>query len=336
MSTSVVICAYTIDRWDALVAAVKSCVDQSCVPDEIIVVIDHNDELLERSRREITNAKVVANQSTPGLSGARNTGIATSTGDVIAFLDDDAYADTTWLEHMLQPFDYANVAGVGGWIEPHFDGDIPAWFPQTFYWILGCSYSGLPASGSDIRNPIGASMAMRRAVFESVGGFTSGLGRVGKIPLGCEETEICIRYSAARPEDHFVLQRDAIVHHLAPASRLTWHYFWTRCWSEGISKAAVSSLVGSQSGLSSERRHVLRAMPREILDTVRVFRNNPKDAVVRCALIIAGTGCAMAGLLWGTMMLRRAPLVPGNLDMSFEGPATSDSHTRPPWRPRTP
>jgi glycosyltransferase involved in cell wall biosynthesis len=335
MTTSVVICAYTMDRWDALVAAVKSCVDQSLAPDEIILVVDHNDELLERSRREITNANVVANRSTKGLSGARNTGIAASTGEFVAFLDDDASADTRWLEHMVRPFDDLSVAGVGGWIVPHFDGDAPAWFPETFYWILGCSYSGLPTSGSEIRNPIGASMAMRRTVFESVGGFTSGLGRVGKVPLGCEETEICIRYSAIHPEHRFVLQRDAVVHHLAPASRLTWHYFWTRCWAEGISKAAVSSLVGWHSGLSSERRHVLRAMPKELLETAQVFRRNRKDAATRCALVIAGTSCAIAGMFWGIIMLRRTPLVRGNIKMTFEDPETSDNPT-PPRRPRTP
>jgi glycosyltransferase involved in cell wall biosynthesis len=335
MTFSVVICAYTMDRWNELVAAVKSCVDQSLAPDEIILVIDHNDDLLERSRREITNAYVVANRSTKGLSGARNTGIAASTGEVIAFLDDDAYADTSWLEHMARPFDDPLIAGVGGWIVPYFEGDAPAWFPETFYWILGCSYSGLPKSGAAIRNPIGASMAMRKAVFASVGGFTSGIGRVGKVPLGCEETEICIRYGTEYPNHRFVLQREAVVHHLAPASRLTWQYFWTRCWAEGISKAAVSSLVGSNTGLSSERQHVLRSIPRELLANIQVFRRSPKDAVTRSALVIAGTLCAVGGLLWGTVMLRRTPLVRGSVEMTFEDPESSDN-LAPPRSPRTP
>jgi hypothetical protein len=126
-----------------------------------------------------------------------------------------------------------------------------------------------------------------------------------------------------------------VVHHLAPASRLTWHYFWTRCWAEGISKAAVSSLVGWHSGLSSERRHVLRAMPKELLETAQVFRRNRKDAATRCALVIAGTSCAIAGMFWGIIMLRRTPLVRGNIKMTFEDPETSDNPT-PPRRPRTP
>jgi glycosyltransferase involved in cell wall biosynthesis len=329
MAVSVVICAYTMDRWEQLVAAVKSCVDQSLSPHEIVLVIDHNDELFERSVREITNANVVPNRSTKGLSGARNTGVAASTGDIVAFLDDDAYADTTWLENMTVPFKDPSVAGVGGWIVPQFEESVPAWFPDTFYWILGCSYSGLPASGSEIRNPIGASMAMRRTVFSSVGGFTSGLGRIGTIPLGCEETEICARYKSAHPDDRFVLQRDAVVHHFAPASRLNWHYFWTRCWAEGLSKAAVASLVGSSSGLSAERRHVLSAMPKELIGNARLARRDPKSAVVRSSLVVAGTFCAAAGLLWGTLMLRRTPLVRSEAVMTLDGRETADP-TAPP------
>src|ERR1019366_4509470 len=101
MKISVVVCAYTMDRWDALSVSVQSCVDQSLKPEEIIVVIDHNDELLKRAKFELAGAHVVANQSTKGLSGARNTGVGLSTGDVVAFLDDDAYADENWLEEMV-------------------------------------------------------------------------------------------------------------------------------------------------------------------------------------------------------------------------------------------
>jgi glycosyltransferase involved in cell wall biosynthesis len=325
MTVSVVICAYTLDRWDQLVAAVKSCADQSLVPDELILVVDYNDELLERSEREISNSKVVANRSTKGLSGARNTGIAVSKGDVVVFLDDDAYADSRWLENILRPFNNDSVAGVGGWIIPSFDGPTPAWFPETFYWILGCSYKGLPPSGSMIRNPIGANMALRRRVFASVGGFTTGLGRVGKIPLGCEETELCIRYRATHPGEYFILQGDALVHHRVPATRLNWHYFWTRCWAEGISKATVTSLAGSNSGLSAERRHVLRSIPKELFENLRLFRRHPGTSAKRSFLVMAGTGCAILGWLWGSMAVRGTRLVRGNVDMVFEDPAAPNN-----------
>lgn len=308
MSVSVVICAYTLDRWESLKAAVQSCNEQSMAPDELIVVIDHNEELLARASTEFSTAKVVANESTKGLSGARNTGVALSSCDIVAFLDDDAYGDATWLEELISPMSDPAVAGTGGFVLPHWEGESAAWFPETFYWILGCSFAGLPTSNAPIRNPIGANMAIRRRVFTSVGGFTSGLGRIGVTPLGCEETELCIRYTAQFPEERFMLARAAVVHHRVPASRLTWHYFWTRCWAEGLSKAAVASLVGSSAGLAAERKHVLGALPRELRQSLALLSRQPRVALTRSALIVAGTCLAIAGVVRGNVALRRVPL----------------------------
>jgi GT2 family glycosyltransferase len=318
LSVSVVICAYTMDRWDALVAAVECSLEQTLAPREVIVVIDHNEELLQRALGELSAVVVLPNRSTKGLSGARNTGVAAASGGIIAFVDDDAYAEPEWLEHLTAPMVDPMVAGVGGWIIPHWEmqRDV-AWLPETFYWIIGCSYAGLPETGARLRNPIGANMALRRRVFRSVGGFTSGIGRIGKVPLGCEETELCIRYTKLCPAEYFVLARDAKVHHRVPASRLTWHYFWTRCWAEGLSKAAVSSLVGSGSGLAAERRHLMRSLPRDLARSLLSFPRQPRAASARVFLILAGTAYAFAGLLRGRIALRQAPIVPWGSDLEL-------------------
>jgi cellulose synthase/poly-beta-1,6-N-acetylglucosamine synthase-like glycosyltransferase len=297
-----------LDRWDALKAAVQSCTEQSRPPEEIIVVIDHNEDLRERAQVEFLGARVVANESTKGLSGARNTGVVYSSGDVIAFLDDDAFAEATWLEELLAPMSDPAVAGTGGFVVPFWESGEAAWFPETFYWILGCSFAGLPTTNAPIRNPIGANMAIRRHVFSSVGGFTSGLGRIGVTPLGCEETELCIRYTSHVPGHRFMFARAAVVHHRVPASRLTWHYFWTRCWAEGLSKAAVSTLVGANAGLAAERKHVMGALPRELVQSLTMIRRNPRVALTRMALIVAGTSLAMAGVVRGKLALLREPL----------------------------
>ncbi|MGO8823686.1 MAG: glycosyltransferase family 2 protein [Acidimicrobiales bacterium] len=308
MTVSVVICSYNSDRWHDLAAAVRSCADQTRPPDQVVVVIDHNEPLLHRAVLELEGAVVLANRFSRGLSGARNTGIACSTGDVVAFLDDDAYADPQWLANLVGPMADPSVAGVGGWVLPHWETARPEWFPEAFYWVLGCSYVGLPTTDGHLRNPIGANMAIRRRVFRSVGGFASGLGRIGKVPLGCEETELCIRYTGRFPDQEFVLARDAVVHHRVPAWRLTWHYFWTRCWAEGISKAAVSSLVGPASGLAAERHYLARSLPRAYMQSVRSLPRHPRSASARAGLMVTGTVCAAVGLLWGRMALRVSPI----------------------------
>ena len=80
VTISVVICSYNSDRWEELVAAVRSCTLQTLPPDEIVVVIDHNDPLLRRATELNGVPSSLANQFAQGLSGARNTGVARSTG----------------------------------------------------------------------------------------------------------------------------------------------------------------------------------------------------------------------------------------------------------------
>src|ERR671916_1614480 len=100
-SASVVICAYTEERWQDLAAAVASALRQQPPPVEVIVACDHNPALLARSRRELAGAVPVANVEERGLSGARNSGLAAARGDVIVFLDDDAEAAPGWLAALL-------------------------------------------------------------------------------------------------------------------------------------------------------------------------------------------------------------------------------------------
>ena len=310
MKSSVVICAYTLDRWDTLARAVASCAEQTRPPDEVILVIDYNDELLQRALVEFPHVEVIANSMSKGLSGARNTGVRAARGEIVVFLDDDAWGEERWLEELLEPFNDPTVAGCGGWIVPEWQGGRPAWFPETFLWIMGCSYDGLPRSGATIRNPIGANMALRRRVFDLVGGFSAGLGRIGAVPLGCEETELCIRYGINHSAERFVMVREAVVFHSVPPSRTSWDYFFHRCWSEGLSKAAVASLVGGGAGLSAERNHLAKALPREVLSSVVELRRQPSQLARRLLGIVGGSAVTVAGFLWGSVAVRRHPITP--------------------------
>src|SRR5438105_3338774 len=89
LSISVVICAYTEDRWDDVLAAVSSVRGQRVEPHEIIVVVDHNPALYARLKLALPEVIVVPNQQAQGLSGGKNTGVAAARGDIVAFLDDD-------------------------------------------------------------------------------------------------------------------------------------------------------------------------------------------------------------------------------------------------------
>jgi glycosyltransferase involved in cell wall biosynthesis len=302
---AVVICAYSLDRWTVLESSVKSVVQQTCQPRQLIVVIDHNADLLDRARQFLpSSVKVVANSRTRGLSGARNTGVAHAEARFVAFLDDDAEADPEWLEQLMLGFDAPHVLGVGGFIELHqSSSDLikpQHWLPPEFKWVVGCTYAGMPTAAGQIRNLIGANMCLRRDVLESLGGFSSGLGRTDNQADGCEETDFCIRALRRWLDGRFVYQPSAIVRHHVPADRLTWSYFCKRCYAEGRSKAELAHRVGAGAALSVERSYVARTLSRTLFVRVgRAVSRQELSALTQAAAIVIGVTAAFAGYVAG-------------------------------------
>jgi GT2 family glycosyltransferase len=263
-TVSVVVCTYTERRWDDLVEAVASLRSQSQPPDEIVVVVDHNPALLARARQAMPDVQVVENSGQQGLSGARNSGSAAARGSLIAFLDDDAVADRDCLARQLAWCAQPNVLGAGGRVDPIWLSPRPGWFPEEFDWVVGCSYRGLPERAAPVRNLFGGCMMLRREVLEAVGGFRTDLGRVGALPAGCEETELCIRARQQAPQGVFIYEPQSVIGHKVTAARLRVDYFLARCRGEGVSKARVAAVVGAQDGLSTERGYVWRTLPRGV------------------------------------------------------------------------
>jgi glycosyltransferase involved in cell wall biosynthesis len=298
---SVVICAYTEDRWSGLVAAVSSVKAQS-VPAEIIVVIDHNQRLYEFAKAALHGSLVLANRGTRGLSGARNTGWAAASGDVVAFLDDDAVAEQDWLEHLAEAYQ-GDIAAVGGAIVPVWESHRPAWFPEEFDWVVGCTYRGLPETMTEVRNVIGANMSFRRDALRALDGFRDGIGRVGALPVGCEETELCLRLRERWPDRRIMYTPMARVRHRVPRKRASCAYFIRRCLGEGISKAVLTRAHGSRGALETERAYLRRVLRRASTRYLGdVLRGDPGGAG-RLGAIAFGVAAAAIG--YGSARLLR-------------------------------
>ncbi|MFD7884813.1 glycosyltransferase family 2 protein [Streptomyces bauhiniae] len=308
---SVVICVYTEDRWEDILAAVASVRAQSRPALETLLVVDHNTALLDRLAAEYKEAdgpvRVLANAGPRGLSAGRNTGVAAAEGAVIAFLDDDAVAERDWLRHFAEGYADPRVLAVGGRTEPVWaSGRRPDWFPEEFDWVVGCTYRGLPPGRVRVRNVLGGNASFRRTAFELAGGFATGIGRDGdRRPLGCEETELCIRISRARPDAVLLIDDRAVIHHRVPEVRERFAYFRTRTYAEGLSKALVARSVGAAKGLESERRYTTRVLPAGIARGLRDAALARPGGAGRAGAIVAGVLGAAGGYVVGSVRARR-------------------------------
>lgn len=296
---SVVICAYAAERWPRLVEAVRSVQRQTLPPRQVVVVVDHNESLLVRARRELEGVAVVANDDDRGLRGARNAGLQAATASCVAFIDDDAEADRRWLEILAEPYQDPNVAGVGGLTQPVWDGARPEWFPEEFEWVVGGAYRGMPVVRQDVRNLWGGNMSFRVDPVREIGGF--------RIGYSCDDTELCIRLRQRWPERRFVFTPDAVVLHHIDRTRMTPARFVSRCQFEGGSKAVISRIVGAQDALASERRYTTNVLPAGLARSLRDFViRRDAYALARAFFILAGFTGALLGYLAAMITPRKA------------------------------
>jgi hypothetical protein len=142
-------------------------------------------------------------------------------------------------------------------------------------------------------------MSFRSELFEVAGGFRDGIGRIGSNPVGCEETELCIRAAQKMRGGHFLFVPGARVFHHVPASRARGSYFRARCYAEGLSKALVTRHVGQQDGLSSEWSYTLQTLPKGVFRGLLDLLRGRPDGVSRAAAIVVGLLITTAGYLRG-------------------------------------
>ncbi len=106
-----------------------------------------------------------------------------------------------------------SVMGVGGRVNAAWDGHRPRMFPSEFEWVVGCSYRGLPERAGARPQHDRREHGVPARGLRAVGGFRSDVGRVGARPLGCEETELCIRARSWRPDATILYEPSAQVSH---------------------------------------------------------------------------------------------------------------------------
>jgi glycosyltransferase involved in cell wall biosynthesis len=276
---SVVICAYTADRWLQLKKSVASVEAQTSPPIEIIVCIDHNEELLRRCEEHFVKPRsaeampliVLANKYNGRLGSARNTAADLASGEVLAFLDDDAAAAADWLERLVASYDDERVGAVGGAPLPVFELRRPRWFPYEFDWVFGC------------------------ACFHSD---------------DHDDMDMCHRIAYA--QYRVLYEPLAIVYHFVPATRVTWHYFWRRCYLVNRGKVEAFANMREAADLGAELAFVARTLTTGVVTEIRHVIRGDLYGLARVGAMVTGIALAGLGHLSGKLRLhwsRRVPAI---------------------------
>lgn len=238
---SVIICAFSLKRLKETVACINSILDNNYKNFEIIVVIDGNHEL-----RQILEAKIkgtgkilfIENKKNEGPSVSRNLGVKHAKGEIVAFIDDDAFSQPDWLEYILKNFsEYPDIAACGGKLIPVYEKGARK-LPEELLWIVGCTYKGHPTKKQFVRNVISANMAVRKDVFNEVQFEKMFDGVNWKM----EDTLFGIRLFMKNARS-ILYDPDMAVYHNVSRDRTRLIYIFLRAFSEGALKFKLGQAI---------------------------------------------------------------------------------------------
>jgi glucosyl-dolichyl phosphate glucuronosyltransferase len=191
-------------------------------------------------RRALPSARYL-HEPEPGLSRARNRGVAEAASDLVAFLDDDTAPAPDWARAIAAAFADDAVGCVGGTCEPAFAARRPRWLSDRLLQYAGITRFG-PLPRPTVKSseyPFGANIAFRRRAVAAAGGFREELGRNGSSLLSGEEADLVSRLLGAGWT--VWLQPDAVVAHTVAAERCRSSYYWRRLWWQGVSRGRADA-----------------------------------------------------------------------------------------------
>lgn len=244
---SAIICTH--NRAEYLSKAVDSLGNQTLNQQlyEILVVdnasTDNTKAYVSKERGVTLNLRYIY-EPIPGLNHARNAGWRNARGDFVAYLDDDAIASPTWLETIVNVFNTVipTPGCVGGRVDPVWGSPPPSWLSdQLIGYLAVVNWSAKPIVLDETRYIAGVNMAFPKHLLAQVGGFQTGIDRVGAKLLSNGDI-LVERLIRAKGYDCFYHPEIAVQHYV-PASRLTKKWFLTRGYWQGVSDVILDQVL---------------------------------------------------------------------------------------------
>ena len=254
LTISVVIATH--NRAALLRATLDRLRSQAFAPGDEVIVVDNastdaTPDVISRAAQGFPVPICHRHDLSPGKAPALNAAISSARGDILALTDDDVLVGDDWIAVMRQLFEDPSVALVGGRVDPHWQRAAPAWLQVEEEGRYGTMSSPLAllhygeAQNLGQRTVVGANMAVRRTVFESLGGFAPTLGKRRGTLLGGEDHDFCQR--AVHAGYHCEYRPELRVQHWVPAERTRLRYFLRWFFWSGITHAVIERATGSTS-----------------------------------------------------------------------------------------
>jgi glycosyltransferase involved in cell wall biosynthesis len=200
--------------------------------------------------RKLTDANtVLIRLDRPGVSLARNAGAAAAKTRFIAYIDDDAIPDPTWVAAILSVLNEPGPppAVIGGRILPKWEAPLPPWWPASLRGVLSIiEHQGqgeyrtpdLPPK----LEPYAANMIVDVEALLTAGGFGGNLGRHGTTLLSDEEVQLAWRLQDAGHSVRY--DSRIVVHHQIQAARLRPEWLLARLYWQGFSTVLTRKTLG--------------------------------------------------------------------------------------------
>lgn len=221
MKTSIMVITYNEE------SSIGRCLDavtnQSVSPDEI-VLIAHNciDRTVEIASR-YPQVRTVVYSGPRGIQYARAKGFEEATGDIVFCTDGDSVVDHTWFETLREPF-LKDPTIVGSSSNVRYVGNFILSLALWKYILVDQTIAFL-TNKFNSKHLVGPSMAIKKSVFEKVGGYSNydEIHKKAGLSRCAEDAYISILLSREGP---FAFNRKILV--AAEAKEKTWKEGWDR------------------------------------------------------------------------------------------------------------
>lgn len=301
MRVSVVLCTYSPDMYDHFQDAADSILEQTYDDVELVIVVDGDDDLYQRVQADYGGDENVichCNDENVGLLESRNTGAELASGEIVAFIDDDAVAAEDWITLLIDAYETSNALAAGGKMIPDWVADKPTFLPAEFYWLVGVTHRGFADGSGEVRNTFGSNISFRRNVFLELGGFDTDIGgRKGDENLQGGETELCARMREKYGRGVWYVPEAEVAHKVFDYRT---DFFWLvdRAFWQGYSKRGMEFLVPESTGEESAflSRLLTTHVPRRLHNVVLAPNT---ERVAQLLMLFVFTATVGTGYLYG-------------------------------------